>query len=172
MNKTKSRIKGTELEVKYFEILNKDIWNEKIKDLFIKISSTSYMHGDLCFSNILYDLRGGILKVIDPRGYWENGKETFVGGLGSDLYDLAKLMHSAVYDYDLIKNNISNRNETQNKISDLFTDIILKDFDNKNEVLLVLKAISFNLFLSMIPLHSDNQNHQKMMEQEADKIWK
>jgi hypothetical protein len=53
------------------------------------------IHGDLCLSNILYDRRNGIVRLIDPRGAF--------GELelhGDPLYDHAKLAHSIEGDYD------------------------------------------------------------------------
>lgn len=177
INKTKKRIENSEHLINTFsEIVLHPCWDGKIKELFLSTSNNSFMHGDLCFSNILYDTNSGILKVIDPRGHWEreNG-ELYVGGLGSDIYDMAKLMHSAVYDYDLIKNNIYKRNSKQEQISTMYDEIILGEYDDGNglndKIRLVSKCICFHLFVSMIPLHKDNTIHQKRMEEEALKIW-
>lgn len=55
------------------------------------------IHGDLCFSNILYNGSLGTLKLIDPRG------AASTDDLYSDpLYDLAKLSHSIEGHYDYI----------------------------------------------------------------------
>jgi dTDP-glucose pyrophosphorylase len=55
------------------------------------------IHGDLCFSNVLYDLRSGVGKLIDPRGSFGHA------GLYGDLrYDVAKLWHSVHGSYDFI----------------------------------------------------------------------
>jgi hypothetical protein len=60
----------------------------------------SFVHGDLCFSNILFG-KGPedniVLKLIDPRGSF--GSLTNQGDL---YYDLAKLMHSTDVGYELI----------------------------------------------------------------------
>jgi hypothetical protein len=57
------------------------------------------MHGDFCFSNILFDSRADAIKVIDPRGISHAGEFTIYGDI---TYDLAKLMHSVVGLYDFI----------------------------------------------------------------------
>jgi dTDP-glucose pyrophosphorylase len=177
IDKTKKRIESSpHLKEVFGDIVNNGCWSGKIRDLFIEYSTNSFMHGDLCFSNILYDVNSGLLKVIDPRGYWEKSNgEVYVGGLGSDVYDLAKLMHSAVYDYDLIKNNISERNDLQNKIKDLYYESILSEYDDGNgyyaNINVLVKSICFHLFVSMIPIHHDKPEHQKRMEAEALKIW-
>jgi hypothetical protein len=55
------------------------------------------MHGDLCFSNILYDSRLSRLKVIDPRGSRDVGRP-----YGDIAYDLAKFFQSACCHYDCL----------------------------------------------------------------------
>jgi len=56
-------------------------------------------HGDLCFSNVLYDSRADVVRVIDPRGLSLDGRPTIAG---DPHYDVAKLHHSAVGLYDFI----------------------------------------------------------------------
>lgn len=53
------------------------------------------IHGDLCFSNILYDIRTGVCKLLDPRGSFGSP-----GLFGDQRYDVAKLHHSVVGKYD------------------------------------------------------------------------
>lgn len=57
------------------------------------------MHGDFCFSNILYDSRSNRIKTIDPRGVTPNGKISIYGNI---YYDIAKLSHSVIGLYDFI----------------------------------------------------------------------
>ncbi len=57
------------------------------------------MHGDFCFSNILFSFRTERVRLIDPRGLTENGEFNLHG---DRRYDLAKLMHSVCGRYDLI----------------------------------------------------------------------
>lgn len=59
------------------------------------------VHGDLCLSNILYDLRSRIVKLIDPRGSFGA-----VGLYGDPRYDVAKLWHSVHGLYDFITNDL------------------------------------------------------------------
>lgn len=173
INKTKNRVSTSpHLQEVFGNILENGCWEGTIKEMFKEHASVSLMHGDLCFSNILYDVNSGVLKVIDPRGHWETSNgETYIGTAGFNVYDLAKLMHSAVYDYDLIKNNITKRNATQEKIKDLFYRNVLSEFYISDKLEILLKAICFHLFVSMIPLHQDQPLHQKRMEDEALKIW-
>lgn len=53
------------------------------------------IHGDLCFSNILYDIRTGVCRLLDPRGSFGSP-----GLFGDQRYDVAKLHHSIVGRYD------------------------------------------------------------------------
>lgn len=52
------------------------------------------IHGDFCFSNVLYDHRAGAVKLIDPRG----GADLH----GDPRYDVAKLHHSVIGLYDFL----------------------------------------------------------------------
>ncbi len=75
------------------------VWDRVIAivDGWIPDAKGSVMHGDLCLSNILYDLRSRICKLIDPRGSFGR-----VGIHGDPLYDVAKLYHSFYGLYDFI----------------------------------------------------------------------
>ena len=81
-------------------------WNQlesKVFDFVSKlynIDHNCFIHGDFCFSNILYDIRSGIFKIIDPRGLW--GESTY----GDIKYDFAKLRHSISGGYDYISNDL------------------------------------------------------------------
>ncbi|MGZ5182868.1 MAG: phosphotransferase, partial [Ramlibacter sp.] len=59
----------------------------------------SFLHGDFCFSNILFDFRAGRVKTIDPRGTDALGRPSRFGDL---RYDLGKLAHSVLGLYDFI----------------------------------------------------------------------
>jgi hypothetical protein len=125
------------------------------------------MHGDFCFSNIMYDFRVGAIKVIDPRGTL-NGVESSIYG---DLrYDLAKFFHSVVGYYDLI---IANRYELKIKSENTFEFKVYVE-DNQAEISRLFlntklaKRFEFDqiivlmilLFISMIPLHTEDSDRQ------------
>ena len=57
------------------------------------------VHGDTCFSNLLFDSRLESVKCIDPRGMLPSGK---ISLYGDRRYDLAKLYHSIIGGYDFI----------------------------------------------------------------------
>jgi len=58
------------------------------------------IHGDLSFSNMLYDYAQGII-VVDPRGSFGERRSPY----GDPAYDLAKLSHCALGLYDRIIDN-------------------------------------------------------------------
>jgi hypothetical protein len=148
------------------------------------ISDTSFktiIHGDFCFSNILYDFRKNSIKVIDPRCLDFKDSHSIYGDL---RYDIAKLIHSAVGMYDFIiadrytleyslgDNNIDfsvKINDKINELQNLLINKLTKEFDFKlNEIL----AITVHLFLSMLPLHYDNKKRQMALLANAFRIYK
>lgn len=119
-------------------------------------------HGDPCFSNVLYDQQRYLMKLIDPKGALsEEGLWTH------PLYDLCKVSHSALGDYDFINNGIYDLGFTDSN------ELFLR-FKHTNHAMLKpiflqrLKASGYNvrvirlgeasLFLSMLPLHIDYPN--------------
>ncbi len=66
-----------------------------------KESPMTFLHGDLCLSNILFDPHSRIFKFIDPRGHFGE-PSTF----GDHNYDIAKLRHSFASRYDFIVSDL------------------------------------------------------------------
>lgn len=61
-------------------------------------SKCTFIHGDFCGTNILINLDGNIhFKFIDPRGGFIESTN-----IGPQVYDVAKLAHSAIGYYDAI----------------------------------------------------------------------
>lgn len=118
------------------------------------------IHGDLCFSNMLYYPQTKSLKIIDPRGSL----------FGSRYYDLAKLCHSVLFSYDFIVSDLYVENDGEfivyddgkESIRKMFLEYIRDRYIFSDEEFRYLMAITASLFLSMLPLHSDKPNHQKM----------
>ncbi len=127
----------------------------------------SIIHGDLCFSNILYDKRNGIIRTIDPRGSF-GGFDIY----GDPKYDMAKLSHSIMGDYDffvadrfdlhLSENKINlevHLKERHKKIKRMFHDWMSEKYDT--DELMKIQLIESLLFLSMVPLHQDRFSSQQ-----------
>lgn len=122
------------------------------------------MHGDFCFSNLLWDSRSQQINIIDPRGSldYENSISSIYGDIG---YDLAKFLHSSFGFYDFV---VSDRilkpsdfdylENKHNKINNYIFDIINDEFGIKKKSLIARLII---LFSTMIPLHKDKPHRQK-----------
>ncbi len=128
----------------------------------------SVVHGDSCFSNILYDFRSQSVRLIDPRGQDAAGAPTI---WGDNRYDLAKLYHSAHGLYDMIVAGYHDTampsphvleivlprrraiEEAQAAFDEVFLSRAADDIRG-------IKAINVHLFLSMLPLHSDSPPRQ------------
>lgn len=137
------------------------------------------IHGDFCFSNILYDFRTKSIKVIDPRGVDVEGNLTIYGDV---RYDIAKLAHSVIGLYDLIiggyfsysekeKYNIEFEiysNKTIEKIQHFFVNSTFAGMTLKESS---TYPILVHLFLSMLPLHNDNPQRQKAMLANAFRLY-
>jgi hypothetical protein len=126
------------------------------------------MHGDFCFSNILYDSRVQRIHVIDPRGYINQGSTIF----GDLRYDLAKLAHSIVGRYDQIisgRYRMPPENGYRFEIAfepaphQAWLEQALKEtvIDGVSAVSRDVWAITISLFLSMLPLHADRPDRQR-----------
>lgn len=133
-----------------------DLFYQNVEYFENKEMSHGVIHGDYCFSNILFNFSSFEPILIDPRGYLSrvNGYST----LGPCNYDLYKLAHSFVGGYDYI---ISGKEDIVfNKFENI--KIRLANFCEIFEIgELEVKMGMINLFLSMIPLHSNSPKRQK-----------
>ena len=125
------------------------------------------IHGDLCFSNILFDINNQIIRLIDPRGSF--GKK---GIYGDVRYDVAKLRHSVCGMYDYIVADIFELREQDDEfIGEIYVSstnqVIAASLDELIEQagynVQDIHFIEGLLFLSMIPLHRDKPKRQLMM---------
>lgn len=124
------------------------------------------IHGDLCFTNILYDPVSRLFKFIDPRGSFGES-----GIYGDGRYDIAKLLHSLHGGYDFLIHDmfLLERNGNQLRLEQFFPSTrksVLRAFATifgadypLNEV----RTLEGLLFLSMCPLHKDHPTRQVAM---------
>ena len=137
------------------------------------------MHGDFCFSNILYDFKSKSIKVIDPRGVDNDGNMSIYGDL---RYDVAKLAHSILGLYDFIIAGMFTYEEKSPY--DIKLEFELLDgiestqetfkrmtFAGRTLAELNVYPILIHLFLSMLPLHGDNIERQKAMLANALRLY-
>lgn len=143
----------------------------------VKSNDIHIIHGDLCFSNILYDFRVQSIRLIDPRGTIDESTHT---PFGDGRYDIAKLYHSLVGRYDFIiaenyhleihENNL-NFTLRHHEVLDKIIDYIFNNeiFGYKKEEII---PIMINLFISMLPLHSDSKTRQLALAANALRLFK
>ena len=146
------------------------ILDDSLKNLPINDEPQSVIHGDFCFSNILYDFRANKIKTIDPRGITNSGDITIYGDI---RYDVSKLSHSILGLYDwIIAGYYSVEVSDYNIEFYIAEDGVHKDtqhaFINMVENAFQLSAknlyaMQIQLFLSMLPLHSDDKSRQKAL---------
>lgn len=119
-----------------------------------------FSHGDPCLSNILFDRRTSLLRLVDPKGAVRPQD-----GLLHPIYDLAKLSHCILGGYDFINNDLF-RVDVNPKLElevellrASFLTSIQRQFLDRCRAeavdLPLLRATELTLFLSMLPLHVD-----------------
>lgn len=134
------------------------------------VDELNYIHGDFCFSNILYGVNpitnNVVLKYIDPRGSFGNIKY-----YGDSYYDLAKLLHSCDggYEYFITDNfKVSNQdmsfdlsftNDNRLLINDIFGKILQEYGFNQTKI----KLLQGTIFIGMCARHYDSFERQKGM---------
>jgi len=136
------------------------------------------MHGDLGFSNLLYDSRNRRIKALDPRGTLD-GAPTLYGDL---RYDLGKLGHSIVGRYDQIvagRYTLSQADDDyelafdptpcQPWLAEALGDM---EVDGVEGLCLAVRATTVSLFLSMPPLHADRPDRQQAFIANALRLWR
>ncbi|MFH1325766.1 MAG: sugar phosphate nucleotidyltransferase [archaeon] len=114
-------------------------------------------HGDYHLGNMLFDQNK--IYLVDPHGRVMNCK----------YYDLAKLLHSVIYDYNLVKfglynvnNSVFLYNEHLRERKLMFIELLKKYFNE--EEIKQAKIICMLLFKTMQPLHKDNKEHVEIFE--------
>lgn len=139
---------------------------ERVEAL-VQDATICIIHGDFCFSNILFDVQNQIVRLIDPRGSF--GKK---GLYGDARYDIAKLRHSicGLYDYiiaDLFtlqedQDGFSGQvylNGTPQALGPTFDAMIAEMGYDLSDI----RFIEGLLFISMVPLHHGHPDRQRMM---------
>lgn len=137
------------------------------------------VHGDFCFSNILYDSRADVVRVIDPRGLDAEGRFSSFGDI---RYDIGKLYHSAIGRYDhIIAGNYSVERrgnlEFDLELPKSFSIEVVEDvfarqsFGGLSVESAGAPSIAILLFLSMLPLHSDDHRRQMALLANAMRLF-
>ena len=157
---------------------------DEIKDFMtttFKEDELSLMHGDLCFSNILFDTRSNNIKIIDPRGSLNKKLNDNNIIFGDYKYDVSKLGHSLIGNYDYIVTGFYKLNYDIDQLNFEF-DIISKKTEKLENYFYdkcldlnipkqFIKASITNLFLSMLPLHNEDSDRQIALLLNAYKFY-
>ena len=136
-------------------------------EALVRAAPLCIVHGDFCFSNILYDVQNQIVRLIDPRGSF--GQK---GLYGDARYDIAKLRHSICGLYDYIVADMFELQEdeagftgkvyingTPRALGPAFDGLI----EEIGYTLDDIRFIEGLLFISMVPLHHGHPDRQRMM---------
>jgi hypothetical protein len=136
------------------------------------------MHGDFCFSNVLYDSRVRRIKAIDPRGLVGETPTLF----GDIRYDLAKLAHSVVGRYDqIVAGRYRLTTDSDDRTLEFdpvacqpWLEAALGDLtvDGVGGLSEPVRAVTASLFLSMLPLHADRPDRQQAFVANALRLWR
>lgn len=132
--------------------------------------SEQLVHGDLNFTNILYSLESGIVKFIDPRGSFDEGGSFSMRGFLE--YDFAKILQS-LHGYDAIVADVKDKSdsETSNhyvmrqKFLSMIETYLVSNGVHKEDIEKYIRSIYsivYHQFVSMIPLHRDRPDHQRL----------
>lgn len=126
---------------------------------------SSFMHGDCCFSNILYSPSANVFRFIDPRGSFG------VPGCAGDIrYDVAKLYHSCDGGYEFfitdtfsVKKRDSSSYEllmpeSKRKVEAVFEKTFGESFSLKE-----VKTIQGLIYIGMAARHYDSDTRQMGM---------
>jgi hypothetical protein len=135
------------------------------------------MHGDFCFSNILYSGRLRRIKVIDPRGSVHGPPSLW----GDTRYDLAKFAHSILGRYDQIiagrcRVRQADRDyglefeplPAQAWLEDAWAEVTI---DGLGGASTQVRAVMTGLFLSALPLHADRPDRQQAFIANALRLY-
>ena len=179
IDKTRTRIEAIDLEVLRADLVvndhpvrGLDSVNSRLRaslDAVGALSADTFqvIHGDLCFGNILYDSKHGLIKLVDPRGRF--GRFDIYGDVH---YDLAKLSHSVLGLYDFIMSSrvkvwhegVGYRLEFKaTPYHATVGQIFEKHLARAGFDLARVRLLEALLFISMIPLHRDDPERQLAM---------
>lgn len=121
----------------------------------------AFSHGDPCLSNILFDRRIGLIRLIDPRG-----ATVRQDALMHPLYDLAKFSHSVCGGYDFVNNALFSIEVDADLKLELqrhrggapawVRATFRQRLESEGWAWREVRAVEASLFLSMLPLHLDH----------------
>jgi hypothetical protein len=136
---------------------------EKVSEKVSGLGNWSIIHGDLCLSNMIYDRRKNQLKLIDPRGSF--AKE---GIYGDPIYDLIKLSHSILGNYDYFACNLFHLSQSESEFEltlampsrprvakEICKEVITSQLGPRGISYQDLRILESGLFLSASAMHTE-----------------
>ena len=137
------------------------------------------MHGDFCFSNILFNFRTRRIRSLDPRGELPDGTPAIYG---DPRYDLAKLAHSVFGRYDQIMSGryvqgVAGPHDFSIAFEEAPHHAWVEEALGELQVhgvsatSLLVQAATTSLFLSMLPLHDDSPERQRAFIANALRLY-
>ncbi len=140
------------------------------------------IHGDLHPGNMLYDHRTGVLKLVDPRGSF-----SVPGPYGDPLYDLAKLAHGFLGNYDALLFGCYELNRVEGNTLEIITpgsgpvmfreafrgwlSAIVRTAPYNAEIEDIDLAVAV-LFLSLAALHRELPERQEVFLLHGLSLWR
>ena len=130
-------------------------------------NETTLFHGDLVFSNIIYEPNKENIKIFDPMG----------NIYGHWVYDLAKIGQCVLGNYDLIDSEMYIKEKNYYKLFSIDREFIENLFFQtfKNEIEIISKKVFYcliaSLYLSLIPLHSHSKLNQELFYSEFEYFY-
>lgn len=133
------------------ELFNKIPWD------YLSNGIPCFIHGDLQFDNVLYDVQKNTFLLLDWR-------QDFCGYIefGDLYYDFAKLFGGIVLNYDYIKLNLLTYQENNDVIffdfaqrfqTENYLKILTNFICDKNYDVVKVRLLTALIFLNMSPLH-------------------
>lgn len=153
--KTSTPYKDIDEIVKSYQNIYQNYYSSMIENGYIDVIG----HGDLCFSNILYNKDTATLKLIDTKGALEE-KDIWT----NPYYDLAKLSHSICGKYDFFNNGLyeirlNDKCEMELSVdydNTAYKELFKEKLEENGYQYKTVRVLEVSLFLSMLPLHMDN----------------
>lgn len=143
----------------------------EVGDDVSKMRGWNLIHGDLCFSNILFEPRAKKILLIDPRGSF--GKS---GIYGDPLYELLKISQCAMGDYDYLSTNLYSLKfssqdlelfipnpESHTALKLMFETYLQNELIEFGISMDKFRILEAGLFLSAASLHPENDRDLAML---------
>ncbi len=142
LKKKFAALTGRDFEVQVAELIG------RLRNEILQPSSGEmyFSHGDMSFSNILYDLETKEICFVDPRG--TSVQDPCFRPIE---YDLAKLSHSALGGYEFISQGFDFRGAANGLAEKHFLKFFRGFSISRNKI----RLLEASLFWSLLPLHVD-----------------